>query len=247
MNLKPIYEGNEIQFCKLFTATWRLYRTHFIPILVLTVIGGLPSLYTLCFVPVTPRPTFGSFFANAVIGSILWLLSYMSIMSIVDDGAAGRSTSIVAAFRKAVSRLPVAITTGLLTIIKLFGWWLLLFIPGMIKSVRYSFTLQAVVLRKVAHSEAIRYSMKLVDDYWWTVVIADFFIGLPGFILGLPFILKGPDTLANVHGLGWGMAVVQILITGFWHVGNTLLFLVLEQIKTNATDVASAPPPVPEE
>jgi len=243
MNLEPIYTGNEIRFGKLFAATWRLYRNHFVPILALTVIGLLPALFNLFLFPAAPpTPTFGWFFVNFVIGGILSLLSYMSIISIIDDSIAGRPTNIATAFRNAVSRLPAAIVTGLLTFIKLVGWFLLLFIPGIIKSVRYSFTIQAVVLRNVAYSEANRYSTKLVNNYWWTVVIAGIFFGLPGFILSLPFIMK--NMLGNVHGFSWGMVIVQILTTGFWYGGETLLFLVLERIKSSA-DVAAAPSDVP--
>ena len=249
MNMEPIYKGNVIQFAKLLTATWQLYRTHFIPILVLSVIGSLPSLYIRCFVPGIPSPIFT--FVSAVIGVILGLLSYMSLMYIVDDAAAGRATSIVIALRKALTRIPIVITTGLLSTIRLFGWFLLLFVPGIIKSVRYSFTLQAVALRNVAHSEAIRYSIRMVENFWWTVVFAGFFIGLPGLILSLPFVLKGPDVLANVHGLAWGMVAVQILTTGFYFVGETLLFLAIERIKIITTEVSATshadPKPAPEE
>ncbi len=235
MNLEPIYKGNEMQFTKLLSATWQLYRTHFVSILILSVIGTLPSIYTLCFVAGIPNPTVASA-VRGVIGLILGLLSYMAIMYVVNDAAIGSTTGIVTALRKAFVRLPVAITTVLLSIIRLLGWFLLLFIPGIIKSVRYSFSLQAVALRNVAHSEAIRYSIKMVDDFWWTVVFANFIIGLPGLILSiipiLLFIVTGPNMLANIHELSWGMAAAQILITSFYYVGETLLFLSLERIKT---------------
>jgi len=242
MNLESVYEENKIQFGKLFGATWSLYKTHFISIFVLTFIGILPSLYAFYIDPaILAEPTLASFLFNAVIGGSLGLISYMSIMNIVDDSVAGRYTGIIMAIRKAVSRLPIAVTTGLLTLIMLLGWFLLLIIPCMIKSVRYSFTIQAVAIRKVAHLEAVRYSVKMVDDYWWTVVIAGFLIGLPGFILsiGAPFILSTLNTSVNIQSVFLGVVVVHILTTSFWYVGETLLFLALEGIKTNSAIITT--------
>jgi len=239
MNLDPIYKGNDIQFSKLLTATCQLYRTRFVSILVLSIIGALPSLYMRCFVPGITSSIF--IFVSSVISVILGILSYMSIMYLVDDVAAGRATSIVIVLRKAVARIPIAITTGLLSAIRLIGWFLLLFVPGMIKSVRYSFTTQAVTLRNVAHSEAICYSIRMVEDFWWTVVVAGFLIGLPGFILSLPFILMRLAAPANIQEPSWGMFAVQILISGFYCVGETLLFLALERIKAINTEITVAP------
>jgi hypothetical protein len=87
--------------------------------------------------------------------------------------------------------------------------------------------------------------MVLVDGYWWTVVLAGILIGLSGIILGQPFFLMRGDTLESFHRTFIGLTVVQIFTAGFWSAGETLLFLVLERIKTSAagfetpTDISS--------
>lgn len=238
MELEPIYAGNKIRFGKLFAATWQVYRTHIIPILALTLIGALPFLYDIYTGRTMSRElTFVSFIFSTACGELLWLLPFMSIINIVDDIVAGRPTNTMTSVKKAVFRLPAAIITKLLSLTMLLGWFLLLIIPGIIKTIRYSLSTQAVTLRKVANLEAIRYSVKLVDDYWWSVVIADFLIGfLPGFVLFIPFSVKGPGMLFNPQRFFLVVTVVQILSTGFRYVGETLLFLALERIKTGAAD-----------
>ena len=238
MNLKVICASPSLQYMELLKASWELLREHFSPIVLLAGLGALPGIYLVHTMPETAleSPPFLLILASALIS----MLSYMSIIILIDDVVADRKISLVHIFERASARLPLAITTGLLCLLRLFGWFLLLFIPGVIKSVRYSFSLQAVVLREKAHGEAIHYSINLVRGHWWSVVIAGICISLPQFILSLPFAASHPASGSVTSLL---LAVVQILTTAFWYVGETVLFLALEELKQSQTILPPPPPP----
>ncbi len=240
MDLKVIGASPSLQYMELLKISWKLLREHFSSITILAALGALPGIYLIQTMPETAleSPPFLLILAGALIS----MLSYMSIIIFIDDVVADREISLAHIFERASARLPLAITTGLLCLLRLFGWFLLLFIPGIIKSVRYSFSLQAVVLREKAHGEAIDYSINLVRDYWWSVVIAGICISLPQFILSLPFAASHPAS-GSIPSLLLG--IIQILTTAFWYVGETVLFLALEQLKQPPATIPAMPPPPP--
>nr|WP_320146539.1 hypothetical protein [uncultured Anaeromusa sp.] len=238
MNLKVICASPSLQYMELLKISWKLLRTHFSPIILLAALGALPGIYLVQTMPETAleSPPFLLILAGALIS----MLSYMSIMLLIDDIVADRPISLVHIFERASARLPLAITTGLLCLLRLFGWYLLLFIPGVIKSVRYSFSLQAVALREKAHGKAIHYSIDLVRGHWWGVVLASICISLPQFILSLPFAASHPASGSVTSLL---LAAVQILTTAFWYVGETVLFLALEE-QQHQPILPPPPPPL---
>lgn len=240
MDLKVIGPSPSLQYMELLKVSWKLLREHFSSITILAAVGALPGIYLIQTMPETAleSPPFLLILAGALIS----MLSYMSIIIFIDDVVADREISLAHIFERASARLPLAITTGLLCLLRLFGWFLLLFIPGIIKSVRYSFSLQAVVLREKAHGEAIDYSINLVRGYWWSVVIAGICISLPQFILSLPFAASHPAS-GSITSLLLG--IIQILTTAFWYVGETVLFLALEQLKQPSATIPAMPPPPP--
>ena len=240
MDLKVIGPSPSLQYMELLKVSWKLLCEHFSSITILAAVGTLPGIYLIQTMPETAleSPPFLLILAGALIS----MLSYMSIIIFIDDVVADREISLAHIFERASARLPLAITTGLLCLLRLFGWFLLLFIPGIIKSVRYSFSLQAVVLREKAHGEAIDYSINLVRGYWWSVVIAGICISLPQFILSLPFAASHPAS-GSITSLLLG--IIQILTTAFWYVGETVLFLALEQLKQPSATIPAMPPPPP--
>lgn len=240
MDLKVIGPSSSLQYMELLKVSWKLLREHFSSITILAAVGALPGIYLIQTMPETAleSPPFLLILAGALIS----MLSYMSIIIFIDDVVADREISLAHIFERASARLPLAITTGLLCLLRLFGWFLLLFLPGIIKSVRYSFSLQAVVLREKAHGEAIAYSINLVRGYWWSVVIAGICISLPQFILSLPFAASHPAS-GSITSLLLG--IIQILTTAFWYVGETVLFLALEQLKQPSATIPAMPPPPP--
>lgn len=240
MDLKVIGPSPSLQYMELLKVSWKLLREHFSSITILAAVGALPGIYLIQTMPETAleSPPFLLILAGALIS----MLSYMSIIIFIDDVVADREISLAHIFERSSARLPLAITTGLLCLLRLFGWFLLLFIPGIIKSVRYSFSLQAVVLREKAHGEAIDYSINLVRGYWWSVVIAGICISLPQFILSLPFAASHPAS-GSITSLLLG--IIQILTTAFWYVGETVLFLALEQLKQPSATIPAMPPPPP--
>ena len=240
MDLKVIGPSPSLQYMELLKVSWKLLREHFSSITILAAVGALPGIYLIQTMPETAleSPPFLLILAGALIS----MLSYMSIIIFIDDVVADREISLAHIFERASARLPLAITTSLLCLLRLFGWFLLLFIPGIIKSVRYSFSLQAVVLREIAHGEAIDYSINLVRGHWWGVVIAGICISLPQFILSLPFAASHPAS-GSITSLLLG--IIQILTTAFWYVGETVLFLALEQLKQPPATIPAMPPPPP--
>ena len=242
MDLKIICASPSLQYLELLKTSWKLLRAHLSPIVLLASIGALPGIYLVQTMPETSldSPPFLLILASALIST----LAYTSIMILIDDVVADREISLVHIFERASARLPFTITTGLLCLLRLLGWFLLLVIPGIIKSIRYSFSIQAVVLREKAHGEAIHYSIDLVSGHWWSVVIAGIYISLPQFLLSLPFTAShsAGGTVTSLL-----LAVIQILTTAFWYVGETVLFLALEQLKQPSAPIPALPPPPPPE
>ncbi len=243
MLVESIAAGGGISFGALFANTWSIYKKHFFPIIGLTVICILPGFFFGLFNPdpvKEPGEALKELAVFFVIGMIFTTLSFLAVSVYIGAAVAGNPVSFTDAVNKACSRMPAGITTGLLTIVMLLGWFLLLFIPGLIKSVRYSFVMQAVALRGAGNMAAVRCSQRVVEDFWWVTVFASVMLSLPGLIVAVALeLIAGPDGDGIVFSLA--LLSISIMETGFWHTGNTLLFLGLERIKNNAAVIDGVP------
>lgn len=241
MVVESIAAGGVIRYGALFANTWNTYKKRFFPIFGLTAISFLPGLISFFFDP-RPMGNPGYFFlvfvVIAVTNGIFTTTTFLAVAVFTAEEASGEHASFAGAVKKAFARLPAAIMTILLMTIMLIGWFLLLIIPGIIKSVRYSFALHAVALRGVSNLEAVSYSQRVVKGFWWDTVFAGIMLALPGFIVFLPFMVIAMLSWQDVSIIMMLRPVnilINILVVGFLSTGYTLLFLGLEHIKNCAT------------
>lgn len=129
---------------------------------------------------------------------------------------------------------PWILGTALLVFLALVGWTLLFIIPGLIFSVYYLFSMQAVMLRGKHGWEAVKYSKALVKGRWWSVFLTGVGLTLLFAVMQLSaqviFItLEALIRMAGVHAVLSELAMK--ILGGFTLTGMTLLFLQLEQEK----------------
>lgn len=117
------------------------------------------------------------------------LLSMMALAFYVKSCIDGGKTSIFGAYSKALGRWPAAIWTDIVMGIFLIVLFLLLIIPGIIYLVYWAFALYAVALSNKSGREALRYSKKIVNKRWWTVLGYNILYAIIGFILSIPVII----------------------------------------------------------
>ena len=121
-------------------------------------------------------------------------LSYLALFWLIDSSVNGNKPSSGEAFRHVFSRWGASIGTTLLLGVILIGmtlllfapvWWLfyrfplisvewkivslLLFLPGVVLWISYSFFLMAVGVRGLSGKRALDYSKGLVQGQWWRV------------------------------------------------------------------------------
>ncbi len=89
-----------------------------------------------------------------IIQFVTSLIALVGIKLITESIVEDKPMSLSAAIKLAFSKLGRAITTQFVTSLIIFGLSLLLFIPGLIYSVFYMFTLDAVALREKTGKEA---------------------------------------------------------------------------------------------
>ena len=98
------------------------------------------------------------------------LLSTMALAFYVKSCIDGEKTSIQKAYSKAFGRWPAAIWTNIVLGIFLIVLFALFIIPGIIYFVYWAFALYAVALSNKSGREALKYSKKIVNKRWWTVL-----------------------------------------------------------------------------
>jgi saccharopine dehydrogenase-like NADP-dependent oxidoreductase len=115
----------------------------------------------------------------------------------------------------------------LLALVILLGLSLLLFVPGIVQAVYYTFITQVIVLRQGHGRSALAHAKALVRGRWWRV----FGINL---LLSLPYLLVSllGDQLPRTALVLAGVVLLEAVYTGFWLVGLTLLFLDLDSLRS---------------
>jgi len=126
------------------------------------------------------------------------LLGLMAIIHIAGGEVIGIKYSFREALKIAYTRWWEIIKTGYMAGLIILGYTLLFIVPGIIRSVYYTFSMYIVVLRKISGKEALDYSKKLVEGQWWHVFGYTFlFLAMSyaiGIFLGLLLLLI-PDIL----------------------------------------------------
>jgi len=167
-------------------------------------------------------------FAFILIGIVISSTVMLGVALVVEDTVKTDENRMnwKTVLRKAFSRLGSYIGTSLLASLILFGFSLLLVIPGIIWTLYYAFFMQVVVLRGIGGKAALNYSKSLVEGRWWKVFWILFVISLiyiaMSFGLGFVSFLL-PEVIRMIFGV-----CIYAIVFGFYIVAPTILFLNLD-------------------
>lgn len=126
------------------------------------------------------------------------------------------------------------IVVALLTALIVFGWTLLLVIPGIIFSIYYSYSQFAYVYEGKTGMQALRRSKQLVTNHWWSVLLRMLVVGGLFAVVSLVF-----DMVSQVMTEGtnlfilWNFlsVVVRFVLSPFITIYTFLIFEDLVRIK----------------
>lgn len=156
---------------------WKQFRTNARAILPLVLLISVPlEMVSWQFhdftvvdqqnLPLLLRYLLLALFMWFVFGTLLQL----SLIRMVESSMLGSPITLPEALRHAFSRWMPALGTGLLSLLIVAAWSLLLFVPGFIWSVYYTFGLMVVALRGVSGKAALDRSKAMVRGRWWRVL-----------------------------------------------------------------------------
>lgn len=110
------------------------------------------------------------FVVFAIIFSLLgFLLSLAFLRTVADDYMSKPMVSIMNAAKQAVPMIIPAILVSILTSLAIFCGMILLFIPGIIFIIWFTFSLHALILDDKHSVDALKYSRSLVSGRWFGV------------------------------------------------------------------------------
>ncbi len=159
-------------------------------------------------------------------------LSYMGTISVVlflNEKISGKSLSFGEAVSKSLPLFVPLVLTFLLLFVFMVPLFILLIIPGLIYSLYWCFSLQALVIREKKYTQALAYSKSVVQGRWWNVFGCYFAFGL---IVGLPATIVSGIFTGLFQSVPLVSYIFSSLIFGFFSVFmtcvSTLFFLNLE-------------------
>ena len=134
---------------------------------------------------------------------------------LVEGMVQGRPASLGEALRYAFSRLPAVLLVNIVYAVIVGIGFVLLFIPGVILGIYFTFAIAIVALRKI-DLPALQYSLNLVRGQWWRIFGILLGLGIP--IAAISYLI---NWLAGISApyIGFGTIVFYIL-------GSVITFLV---------------------
>jgi hypothetical protein len=181
---------------ELLSETWRLFTAHLAVFLSVTLLVVTPVVLIVDGIwgraladgidaDAPLAATIVSTFVSAIV--IPPLVTALHVV-IVLGLARGEEPSVGSALRTASERFLPAVGTVLLYTLGVAVGLVLLIVPGIWLAVRWYLGAQAAVVDRLAPTEALRGSARLVQDRWWRtfgyIVVAVILFGIPVAILG---------------------------------------------------------------
>lgn len=193
--------------------------------------------------------------AGSTLVSILSLwFSIGYILAIADIESGAMPQKISAYLKKSRAFILPALGLTLLVSAIVVGGVVLLFIPGIIFSIWFVFTLQARVLDQKKGLSALTMSKSLVNGNWWgvfgrtalSIMLISILMSACGSILGRLFQVNPADlTFQKLTVVTFSLtvltALVQALFTPFASAIPTILYLDLKRSKTAPVDTLEPP------
>ncbi len=159
-----------------------------------------------------------------IIEYFIILIPTMMLILVADSEINNLKVKLGHIFKKTIFLWKGAIITNILEGFITFALLLLLIIPGIVWSVYYIFSSQAVTLHNLTGKEALNYSKFLVRGRWWKVFLITLAYGVIYFIIF--WILKIPKNAAgNMIDLKLVLIPVRELANAFLIVASSLLYI----------------------
>lgn len=229
-----------LSFGEIFSYSREVYTNRFKEILFVTLAIYVPMntiLFSLSYSGLIVTDSMAYFRTIQLLEAIFGVIATMAISLIVHNTIFEETElTFSKALEEAASNWFTAIGTNIIYGVSIFIFTLLLIIPGLIWSVFYVFAIQVVVLKNKSGLEALAYSKQVVKGYWWKVFFTLFcFVTIElifrvsiGFIEGL--FLSGILTSLEIL-----LDTIGDILSAFFTVGATILFINLDNIQTENT------------
>lgn len=156
---------------------WTQFRTNvgaFLPLVLLVSVPLEMVSWQFHDFTVVDQENLPLLLRSLVLAFSLWFvfgtLLQLSLIRMVESSMLGSPITLQEALRHALSRWMPALGTGLVSLLIVAAWSLLLFVPGFIWSVYYTFGLMVVALRGLSGKAALDRSKALVRGRWWRVL-----------------------------------------------------------------------------
>lgn len=212
----------ELSIIEILHLSWKIFKKNIGPIIAISFVMSLP--YSISHGTVKDYHSFN--FLDVflfVVGFISHIIGSCALIQFIADIIYNKAINwtIIMSFARAKSS--TAAITYAIFMLRILLLGLLFVIPGIIYTIIYIFTLEAVVLRGLRGMKALKYSKELVKGYWWRVFSSLLLLKVIEISLG--YIFKTYFTYLSFYFL------LGPVFKGFEVVFTLLLFVRLEQLK----------------
>ncbi len=235
-NFKDI-KIRQLRIGEIMSLSWKIFSQNIKPLFFIVLIVYAPLLIINLLIPYDNILI--EYGENGVrltqiifrlINNFVRVIGLMALVLITDGGVHQLKYTYNQALQKSFSRWGAMLVTGFLAGLIILGFTLLLVIPGIIRSIYYSFIVFVVILRNINGKTALDYSKNLVEGQWWRVFGFTLFFRVIGtgigIVMGL-FLLYIPDLLI----IDLMTYIFAEIIDVYFIVALTVFFLNIDYLK----------------
>ncbi|GMA98092.1 hypothetical protein [Pelosinus sp. IPA-1] len=212
----------ELSIIEIFKLSWKIFKKNIGPIIAISFVMSLP--YSISHGTVKDYHSFNSLNVFLfVVGFISQIIGSCALIQFIADIIYNKAINWTTIMSFARAKSSTAAITYAIFMLRILLLGLLFVIPGIIYTILYIFTLEAVVLRDLRGMKALKYSKELVKGYWWRVFSS--LLLTKGIEILFAYIFKTYFTSLSFYFL------LGPVFKGFEVVFTLMLFLRLEQLK----------------
>lgn len=227
-------------FTKVF---WKYLLTVLMPILVLVIVVLIMGIafFTTSSLNIEGTPRLIILFVSGLIGLVaLVAFIYLSIIAqaaslrLIASHHYGQIKGVIENFKESKPFALNLFSINILVALSVFGWFLLLIIPGIVYAIYYCMSSWAYLGEGFTENSAKKRSKELVSGYWWPVLFRLLALGLIYLLLGLPlaFIQEGSVAYNSYDVI---TRILNLFLAPFSAIFTFYLFLDLAAKKPNSS------------
>lgn len=234
-----------IRFGELVSKTLSAYFRNIAPFTVLAVLVFAPWIACVFLFPESPDPENPSFGRNIGMFLLQTLLSYVLIGAVtfgVVQQMRGEPQSFGTSIASGLRSFFGALGTGLLCGLRIMIGLILLWVPGIIESIRLYVAIPIAIIEGITGPRAVERSINLTAGSRWPIFGAVFLMGVVTIGLGaLGGFMIGTTFDADSYALQWLEIVVTVVTSTFSATLAAVCYALLRHGKenVNAKDLAA--------